>query len=256
MPMTRYLMGTLPLVALMAPDVAAAQDYVQVALGADYSSGDYGETEDTDFLSVPLTVKAKQGDLTVSVSLPYLDVTGPANVVPGDGGVPGSNDTTVSSRSGLGDVIANATYTFAIAESTWFDTTAKVKFPTASSSKSLGTGTTDFTLQGELLHSFGPVSAAVRGGRRFNGSSADFPLQDVWLAGAGLYLNAGDTTLGLDYDWRDGSLPTSPDRSEITGSLTQKLSDRLRLQGYVYSGMADGSPDLGGGAQILYRFGL
>ncbi|QKG72001.1 hypothetical protein [Erythrobacter mangrovi] len=254
--MTRLAIIALPLFLLGTPGIAAAQDYVQVAAGVDYSSGDYGETEDTDFLALPLTLKVKRGDFDIRVTLPYLDVTGPANVIPGDGGVPGGNGGEIASRSGIGDVVLAATYSLAIGDATWFDTTGKVKFPTASTSKALGTGTTDFTVEGELLHSFGALSAAVRGGRRFNGSSDTYPLQDVWLAGGGLYLALGDTTLGLDYDWRDGSLPTSPNRSEITGSVTHKLNDRLRLQGYAYSGLADGSPDIGGGAQILYRFGM
>lgn len=253
--MNRFAAATLPLILLALPGTVAAQDYVQVATGIDYSTGDYGEAEDTDFLAIPVTVKVKRGNFDLRATLPYLDVTGPADVIPGDGGVRGALNTPVTSRSGIGDAILAATYSMPVGDATWFDVTGKVKLPTASTSKALGTGTTDLTLQGELLHSFGNVSAAVRGGRRFNGSSELYPLEDVWLAGGGLYVAADRTTFGLDYDWREGSLPTSPDRSEITGSVTQKLSDALRLQGYAYTGLADGSPDIGGGAQILYRFG-
>ncbi|QPC97868.1 hypothetical protein [Qipengyuania soli] len=256
-------MAAIP-IALATP--AAADDYVQFSTGIDYSSGDYGDTVDTDMLAVPFSVKVQRGNFDVKLTLPYVDVTGPEGVIPGDGGVrgPGNGngnggggtaDPVVSSRSGLGDAVLSATYSMPIGESTWFDTTGKVKFPTASEAKFLGTGTTDFTLQGELLHAFGPLSASVRGGRRFNGSSDVYPLEDVWQAGGGLYLASGNSTFGLDYDWREGSLATSPDRSEITGSLTQKLNDRLRLQGYAYTGLADGSPDIGAGAQVLYRIG-
>ena len=254
--MKRMIAGPLALSALAFPQAVAAQDYLQIAAGVDYSSGDYGEDVDTDFLAIPVTAKVQSGDFNIRVTIPYLDMTGPADVIPGDGGVRGNNNAAeISSRSGLGDVIVAATYSLGVSDSTFFDVTGKVKLPTASTEKALGTGTTDITLQGELLQVFGNVSAAVRGGRRFNGSSDEFALQDVWLAGAGAYAVLGDTTLGLDYDWRDGSLPTAPNRSEVTGSLTQKLSDALRLQGYAYTGLADGSPDIGGGAQILYRFG-
>lgn len=250
--------------AIAIPGQAAAEDYVQLSTGIDYSSGDYGDTVDTDMLAVPVTVKVKRGDFDIRLSLPYLDVTGPSGVIPGDGGVRGpgrgnggggTTDPEIASRSGLGDLVLAATYSLPIGDATWFDTTGKVKFPTASKEKFLGTGTTDFTLQGELLHSFGNLSAAVRGGRRFNGSNELYPLDDVWLAGGGLYVASGQTTFGLDYEWREGSLATAPDRSEITGSVTQKLSDALRLQGYAYTGLADGSPDIGAGAQVLFRFG-
>ena len=79
-------------------------------------------------------------------------------------------------------------------------------------------------------------------------------MRDVWLAGGGIYFGANDLTIGLDYDWREGATLTSPDVSEATASLTYKLNEKLRLQGYGYTGFADGSPDLGGGVQLLFRF--
>ena len=249
------------------PSVAHANDddYLQLAVGADYSTGDYGQDEDTEFLAVPVTVKWQTGDFNLRVSVPYINVSGPADLIPGEGGVRGGpggggpggggGSTATASRSGIGDTNVAATYSFEVSDTTYFDVTGKVKLPTGSQEKALSTGTTDFTLQGEVLQVFGDVSAAVRAGRRFNGQNDDYPLEDAWLAGAGLYFVSGDSTFGLDYDWRDGSLPTSPNRSEVTGSLTHKLNDGLRLQGYAYTGLADGSPDVGVGAQVMVRFG-
>lgn len=247
------LLAALPALCLAASP-AKADDYVQVSTGFDYSSGDYGDTVDTDFLALPVTVKYQTDDWYLRASISYLDVEGPSGVIPGDGGVsnPGGE---VTSRSGIGDLWLTGGYSMGIGDSTWFDAVAKVKVPTASEDKFLGTGTTDFTAQGELLHSFGDVSVSAYGGRRFNGSSDVFDLRDVWLGGAGIYLKADQVTLGLDYDYREGSTDTSPEISELTGSLTYKLSDALRLQGYGYTGFSDGSADLGGGLQILYRFG-
>lgn len=263
--MTKHTLAFAASALLVAlPQMAHADDdYVQVAIGADYSTGDYGQDEDTDFLAIPVSVKLQRGDFNVRVSVPYINVSGPSDVIPGDGGVRGNGQgngggggsPSSSSRSGIGDTNIAATYSLGLSDTTYFDVTGKVKLPTGSQEKALSTGTTDFTLQGELLQVFGDVSAAVRAGRRFNGENDDFPLEDVWLAGAGLYLVSGDSTFGLDYDWRDGSLPTAPNRSELTGSLTQKLNDSLRLQGYAYTGLADGSPDVGVGAQVLVRFG-
>lgn len=252
----RHSTIALACVALAFPAAVQADDYVQLGTGIDYSSGDYGEAVDTDLLAIPFSLKVQTGNVTLRASVPYVRVEGPVGVIPGDGGVSGGGDGTTSTRSGFGDANLAATYSFGLSERTWFDVTGKVKLPTASESKALGTGTTDFTLEGEVLHSFGALAASLRGGRRFNGSNAAYPLEDVWQAGGGLYLQTGATQLGLDYDWREGSLPTSPDRSELTGSVTQKLSERFRLQGYAYTGLADGSPDIGAGAQILYRWGM
>jgi len=237
---------------------AAAEDYVQIALGFDYSEGNYGDVEDTKILSVPLSAKYNSGDFFVRASLPYVHIKGPGSVVPGDGGaIPGGTPGgAVTSQSGIGDLALAAGYSIPLAENTYLDFTGKVKIPTAKESKGLGTGTTDFTAEAEIMHVFGAVSASVRGGRRFNGSSTRFPLDDVWQAGASVYYQADKLTLGLDYDWREGALPTSANRSEITGSATYKLSSAIRLQGYGYTGFTDGSPDAGGGLQLLYRFGM
>ena len=80
-------------------------------------------------------------------------------MIPGDGGVtPGSGAGTVSRRSGIGDVNLAATYSLPVSDTTYFDITGKVKLPTADEAKFLGTGTTDFTAQGELSQVFGNVT--------------------------------------------------------------------------------------------------
>lgn len=255
------------MVAALGAASANAEEYWQFSLGADYSSGDYGDAEDTTLLAVPASVKHQGDNLWLRASVPYVRVDGPDGVIPGEGGVsPGGGngnggggtgdaiDTNV--RSGVGDVNLAAGYTLPVGDRTWFDLVGKVKLPTASKSKFLGTGTTDYTVMGELLHSFGGVSVAVNGGRRFNGSNDLYPLNDVWQAGGGIYGKAGEkTTLGLGYEWREGALDTSPNRSEITGSATYKFNPGLLLQAYGYTGLSDGSPDLGAGVQVLVRMG-
>lgn len=254
---TRMLAGAAASALMLAATPALADEpYIQVNLGVDYSSGDYGDVEDTDFLAIPVGVKYQADSFYLKASTSWIEVEGPSGVIPGDGGVtPGAPGGEVTSRSGVGDLWLTAGYSLPVGNATWFDAVGKVKLPTASEEKFLGTGSTDFTAQGELLHSLGNVSLAAYGGRRFNGSSEVFDLRDVWLAGAGMYVSADRVMVGLDYDWRQASTETGPDISEATASLTYKLSDALRLQGYGYTGFADGSPDLGGGMQVLYRFG-
>lgn len=168
-------------VAISSP--ALAEDYLQFSTGVDYSSGDYGDVEDTEILSVPFAVKYNTDAFFIRASIPYLHVKGPGSVVPGDGGpIPGGTSGTVTSQDGIGDLSLSAGYSFRLADNTFFDVNGKVKLPTASESKRLGTGTTDFTAEAEIVQLFGPLSVSARGGRRFNGSSALFPLQDVWQA--------------------------------------------------------------------------
>lgn len=244
-----------PLAFMSGP--AHAEDYVQFGLGVDYSSGDYGNAQDTEILAVPLSIKVKRGDFFVRASIPYLHIKGPGSVVAGDNGaVPGAPPGPVTSNDGIGDLSLMAGYSLPLTDRTYLDLSGRVKVPTASESKNLGTGTTDFTAEAALTQQFGQFSLSARGGRRFNGSSARFPLRDVWQAGAGAYYQVGAMTLGLDYDWREASLSTASERSELTGSLTYKLTSQVRLQGYGYTGFTNGSPDVGGGLQLLYRFGM
>lgn len=236
---------------------AMAEDNVQLGVGVDYSSGDYGDTQKTKMLAVPVSVKVTTGNVFLRASIPYLHIKGPGSVVGGDGGaIPGGPAGPVTSNDGLGDLSLSAGYNLPVSDATSLDFIGRVKVPTASETKNLGTGTTDWTAEAALNQMVGPVMLSARGGRRFNGSSVRFPLRDVWLAGAGAYYQTGALTLGLDYDWREASLPTSSDRSEMTASATYKLTPQLRLQGYGYTGFSNGSPDLGGGMQLLYRFGL
>jgi hypothetical protein len=241
----------------LQPTPAAAEDYIQVGGGVDYSQGDYGNSEDTRILSAPISLKVKKDAFFVKASIPYLHVKGPGSVVAGDGGpVPGGTAGAVTTNDGIGDLSLSAGYTLDVTGSTYFDLIGRVKIPTASESKNLGTGTTDFTAEAAVTHQFGELSLSARGGRRFNGSSTRFPLRNVWQAGAGAYYQAGDLMLGLDYDWREASLSTASDRSEVTGSLTYKLTPAVRVQAYGYTGFTDGSPNAGGGLQLLYRFAI
>jgi Putative MetA-pathway of phenol degradation len=236
---------------------ASAEDYLQAGIGIDYSTGDYGDTQDTEIVAVPVSLKYNTGAFYLRASLPYVHVKGPGSVIPGDGGaVPGATSGALRTSDGIGDLTLGAGYAIDIDERTWVDISGRLKLPTANEAKGLGTGTTDVTAETALNRQFGAVSLSARGGRRFNGTTAALPLRDVWLAGAGAYYQTGDLTLGLDYDWRQASLAGASERSELTGSATYKFSSRMRLQGYGYTGFSKGSPDIGAGLQLLYRFGL
>ena len=263
----------------------SALNYVQIDLGIDYSRGKFGETRATDVLSVPFRVKYVTGPFTFRVSLPYVRVSGPGSLVTttegrggggedgghggGSPGGPGGSGTghaagdviivpgaRARTDSGIGDVIGAVTYTWsAEAARVYVDLTGKVKLPTASVSKRLGTGRTDFVAAVDITKVVGAVS--IYGGvrHRFAGRSAAFPLRDTWGASGGLSIAAARSVkLGLDYDWQQspfrGHLPVS----ELTASTTFRLTRMLRLQLYATKGLTRNSVDGAGGAQLLWRF--
>ena len=65
---------------------AAEGDRLTGSVGLDYTTGDYGQSEDTDMLAISFAAKLENGRWTYRASLPYIHVTGPSNVVASDTG--------------------------------------------------------------------------------------------------------------------------------------------------------------------------
>jgi len=87
---------------------AQAADSVQLSTGADYSSGDFGGTSNTEVLVVPISARLRIGDWSLRGTLPYLQITGPADVIviaddsSGSGGGSGGSSSSGSGRSSDG----------------------------------------------------------------------------------------------------------------------------------------------------------
>ncbi len=128
---------------------ASASDW-RVSTSLNYESGTYGTGTRSSSLYVPLTVKRYWGDWYASLTLPYVSQTSDGSVsnVGGRpvktrrGSATGAASTT---QSGMGDVVARGGYAIAEQDPQGFDLDAvvKVKTPTASRSKGLGTGEFD-----------------------------------------------------------------------------------------------------------------
>jgi hypothetical protein len=165
---------------------------------------------------------------------------------------PGGTNRSVS---GLGDMSVAIAYSLDLGSDAWFDTTAKVKIPSASVRKGLGTGKTDVTLQGELGKDFGPIGVYASGRRKFAGSSTASPLRDTWGAGGGTSYKISDgAAIGLDYDWQQASFRGGTPSSEVTAWSSLRLAKRLSLYVYGSAGTNRGSADAAGGLSLSYRF--
>ena len=90
---------------------AAEPGPLTLSTGFDYSSGKYGGSQSTDILYVPFTGRYRLDPWMFRLTVPYISVTGPDTVIPGIGAV-GRPVAPIATRSGLGDVIAAATYSF------------------------------------------------------------------------------------------------------------------------------------------------
>src|SRR3569623_3541729 len=120
-----------------------------VGTGYNYSSGTYGTSTTTDITSIPLVATYDKGPWTMRLTVPYIRITGASDVLPGVGRARASAAPTVSTQSGLGDVVASGTYNFFndAASQIGADITGKIKFGTADKDKNLGTGKNDYGTQ-------------------------------------------------------------------------------------------------------------
>jgi hypothetical protein len=227
--------------------------------GLDYSAGKYGEATDTEILYVPVSVKYETGPWAFRATTSYIHMHGPANVVGGgEAGALVANFARAAdvSRSGPGDIFLGATYSL---DHLWrkglfIDFTGKVKLPTASAAKGLGTGKTDFTAQIDVAKTWGRFTPFATLAYRFIGTPSAYPLHDAWNGSLGLqYTVSHVVSTGLSFDYRQSASPTGTDPRELFGYVAVAVTPKWSLEFYGIAGLSDGSPDAGGGLQITFR---
>jgi len=262
---------------LHAQDVAsnsadrAEPDIWRISTGVNYSRGDYGDVADTEVISSSISAKYAHGPVSVRVSVPFVYISGPGSLIDtpqGGGGSGGSQGGTSGGsgggvvggaganreRSGIGDVSVRLGYEFELGESTWFDMAARVKLPTASHRKAIGTGKVDVTLSGELTQDVGNASFFVGSHYRFIDSPTGASLRKTYGFSGGASYQLGSTIVGVDYDWARSANQGAGPSSEVTGWINFKLAERLRMQAYGSTGFTTNSADVAGGLSLSYRF--
>jgi len=244
------------------PPVAAFKDAsVTATAGADYSTGSYGAPEDTDIFLAPFSVGAKTGPFRVSVAVPYMHIEGPANVVGSADGrtiiIDPTRPTTREIRSGLGDVSLTAAYAVPPEAMGRFDVdlSARVKLPTASQSKGLGTGETDFGVSMDVSRTIGVWAPFFTVGYRWLGEPEGVDLHDTINASLGTSLVVGGTgVIIVSYDYISATSDLVDDAHEIFGAFSRPLNDRVNWTVYGVAGLAEGSPDAELGLALTYKF--
>lgn len=230
----------------------------KISTGFDYSSGDYGESQDTDITYIPVTVRYLKDPWLFKLTVPWIRIKGPGGVIGGgpDGPVvTGGGSQARRTESGLGDVVASVGYALPglMQQGTFVEFTGKVKFGTADEDEQLGTGENDYTFQVDVAQQFGAFTPFGTLGYRKTGDSNEFDLEDVFFVSLGAgYKFTPATSAGLIYDFREASSSTSEDPQEIVGYVSHKLSDLWALTAYAATGFSDGSPDANIGFQITY----
>ena len=229
---------------------------LKVSTGVDYSSGAYGGTLDTKILYLPLSAEYETATWRVKVTVPYINIEGPGGVTGGPDGpiIIGPGDPSlVTSASGMGDIVLQASYLFAPSSSDmpYLEITGKVKLPTANENKGLGTGETDYFVQADVFQSIGNLTPFGTIGYRIAGDPAGFDLNDTIYASAGLgYKFSPRFSGGVVLDYREKSSNFSSQRLEVVPYAVVKSGANWTVNVYGVIGLADGSPDTGVGLQI------
>ena len=281
--MNRMILAASAALALMAlAPLASAQDArpetpadkaegVDISLfmgtGYNYSTGKYGTATTTTIQSVPLLASVEYGDLTFDLTVPFLNVNGDPNVIPGVGRVVNKNPkkrnkagSTSGSASGIGDVVAGATWDAYTndAYKFGFSLSGKVKFGTGDKGQGLGDGATDFSVGLGTFKSFGPLTVTADVDYTALGSSSYIALKKnlVSYSLGALYRASDKVSLGLSYDSGGQAAQgvSAASTRELTAFAAYKLARHWKLQGYGLAGFSDGSPDYGGGASLKYSF--
>lgn len=248
-------------IVLAMPGIAAAQGQFSLGTGVDYSSGDYGADEDTDILYVPLNARYDTERWFFRLTVPYIRIRGPGDIVLGPDGEPidtGSDGGAArETEDGLGDIVAGVTYNILPPTESGYiaDIGAKVKFGTADEDKNLGTGKEDYTVQGDLYKTIGRWTALGTLGYRWLGDPSGFDLKNGFLATIGaIYKFTDDTSGGVLFDYRERSSSAGESLRELTAYIGTRLTPDLRLQLYAVTGFSDSSADWGAGAAVTYGF--
>lgn len=254
--------GSSPAIAQTAkpdvtPVVKTSPAVVKLGTGFDYSTGKYGFTQATDVWSVPLNASYEQGRWVFKTTIPYISIKGPASVVVGTGGAEGAPPRpTSNTESGLGDVTFSGTFhARPVPGELNVDLTARVKLGTASESKGLGTGETDYYTQIDLYQSFGNLTPFATFGYRFLGRNASFALKDGPYATIGAAVRVSETVVvGAGYDWRSRIITGAQNGTDALGFVAVTPTPHWSLLGYLIAGFNAASPDLGLGGQATYKF--
>jgi hypothetical protein len=237
---------------LAAADPGVGEEFrFAFSTGFIYSSGNYGARESTDIYLVPFSARMSSGPLRLSVTLPYLRIDSPGIVIGGGDGPPIIIDPNAPSartkREGFGDLSIGAAFTLPkdFLGPVDVDLSGRIKIPTSSTKKFLGTGKTDFAVATEFAYPIDTWAPYIRLGYRFFGDLPNIDLNNGMAASVGTTKQLGRIVAIVSYDYSRATTAAVEDAHELFGALSGPLTGSLNWTGYGIVGLSTGSPDFG-----------
>ncbi len=184
---------------------------------------------------------------------PRPEDNGPCASTAAAGG--GTKAAARRTEQGLGDIVAAATYNAINSNGLLLDVTGKLKLGTASETRGLGSGKTDYALQFEAEKAIGEAYVMGGLGYKWLSDPAGVSLRNIWygLVGGGIKLTP-DTTSGISYDYAGAANSSGEPLRELSFYLSHRIGENVKLNGYIFKGLTNGGPDWGAGAGLSYAF--
>jgi len=258
--MKKTITSGLIALAAMLSFSAHAEDTLNLSVGSEYTSGKYGAATSTNVWFFPVTASYQMDNTSISLTVPYVLITGSSvgigtigNQIQMGGGMNGGTNASRRVTAGLGDVVLAATQNiYANIEHDWaIDLTGNIKFGTADSTKGLGTGKNDYSVQADFSQYFGDTDLFGTVGWRKMGNPTGIMFNNPWFTSVGAGYSLSQTTrIGLAYDFRQKLIDGTANFSELLAFFNYNISDQSRIQMYLLKGFTDNSPDFGMGATL------
>jgi hypothetical protein len=281
---TRFFLGIMLLVTPLLASTAARGDdrTISVGLGFEFASGKYGTGTRAESVYAPVTAAFYPTErLGFSLEVPYLYQSSSAvntgvyrgatgqmmhaqqqnpsmSGSMGNGAASsGFGTDSTGTQYGIGDITAKAGYVL-VPEGDLMPKVRPyftVKFPTADSSRGLGTGAFDEGGTVELSKWLGDWYSFAEGGYVFQGKSSVLPVQDYFNYDAGAGCLIGERLLPM-LIVKGATPPVQGSSSllELRLKLKYQLAPGSFLEGYLSKGMTTNSPDYGSGLAVSYEF--
>jgi hypothetical protein len=248
-----YKIGSL-IVITTCSCMAQAEGSFSFITGMDYSSGHYGQSEKTRITYVPFITKYVLNDQwTFKAVVPWLTIDGPGAVSADSRIITGTASSRRTRESGLGDIVLGTTYSALQFndQKLYLDLGFKVKVPTASESKGLGTGKTDYTITADLYKTLDRLTLLGTVGYKVLGDPSGVNLYNVWFSTVGAVYKIDDkNNVGATLDLRQATTANNTGLREYTIFYSHKFDQRYKLQTYMVAGDTTSSVDFGAGAML------
>lgn len=247
-----------PALAQGRPDSDTPDWRLYLSSGVSYTQRDEADEPKTHYYRIPVAARLTRGPLRITASMPYLFVDGPSGSLGDDDDdvddIPSSDDR--DSRSGFGDLSITGRYRAINDERSGFglDLMSRVKVPTASRRKRLGSGEVDYAVGAELSREMGKLEPFVSAQYRFNGDRPDRDYRNTVATsiGSNVRLTRG-TRASLAWDFSQSRIRGRSGSHMLDGGITHVLKRGLTLSGDAAVGLSKNAPEFRVGTTLTAR---